>query len=186
MIIWIHCLIILLTWAFKFSWYLFAGEEICYFGYINAYHIDTFQKHGNLTVQSQHKTSYLYWMNCWHANRWKEDIDWNGWIKKQAQCNFILKFQNINYKYWTGFRHTSHSQSSKSLTLWMEPSATTAQPLTENLKSKRFKIYFRTSINQSSSTTFTDLKVWMHIFFKSVDSLLNADSSQKQNTECMK
>lgn len=97
------------TWAFKFSGYLFAAEERRYFGYISAYHIDTFQKHGNLTAHSQHKTSYLYWMNCWHANRWKEDIDWNVWIEKQAQCFFILKFQSINYKYWTGFHHTSHS-----------------------------------------------------------------------------
>lgn len=69
----------------------------------------------------------------------------------------------------------------------MEPSAATAQPLTENLKSKRFKIYFKKSINQSSSATFTDLKVWMPFFFFLMwIPFLNADSLQKQNTEAMK
>lgn len=171
MIIWIHCLIISLELSSFFDTY-FQQKKYAILGIWVHTTLIPFR---NMAIsQSSHSTKPLICI-AWIVGMPIEErkTNWNIWIKKQAQCYFILKFQNITYKYWTGFHHTSHSKSSKSLTLWMEPSAATAQPLTENLKSKRFKIYFTTSINQSSSATFTDLKVWTHIFFKSVDSLLN-------------
>lgn len=111
---WLHCLIILLAWFFKISQYLSASEEIYWFGYTNVYHIDTFQKHGNRTAHSQHKASYFYWIDWWHDNRWKTQTEVAG-LKSRPRCYFILKFQNKNSKYWTGFHHTSHSQSSLNL-----------------------------------------------------------------------
>lgn len=166
LIFWLHCFIILHTRGFKISWYLSASEEICHFGYTNAYHIDTFQKHGNLAVQSQHKASNLHWMDCWHVNRWKEDIDRNGWIKKQATMLFYSKIskQKLQTLNWLS-SHKPQPVMSKSPPLWMEPSAAIAQLLTEILENKGFRIYITISINQSSSTAFTDLEIWMHIFF---------------------